>query len=42
VPLQAVQSAPVLDGGNGSVIGNPGGGLESSASAMANGHESSM
>jgi hypothetical protein len=42
VPLQAVQSAPLLDGGqNGSVIGNPGGGLENPASAMANGHESS-
>ncbi|RCV22728.1 hypothetical protein SEVIR_4G256600v4 [Setaria viridis] len=40
VPLQAVQSAPVLDGGNGSVIAAPGSELENPAAAMANGHES--
>ncbi|OEL37448.1 GATA transcription factor 20 [Dichanthelium oligosanthes] len=40
LPLQAVQSAPVLDGGNGSVIAAPGGELENPG-AMANGHESS-
>ncbi|CAN6176924.1 unnamed protein product [Urochloa humidicola] len=42
VPLQAVQSAPLVDGGqNGNVISAPGGELENPAPAMANGHESS-
>ncbi|CAN6206788.1 unnamed protein product [Urochloa humidicola] len=41
VPLQAVQSAPLVDGGNGSVIAAPGGELENPSAAMANGHESS-
>ncbi|CAN6162853.1 unnamed protein product [Urochloa humidicola] len=41
VPLQAVQSAPLVDGGNGNVISAPGGELENPAPAMVNGHESS-
>ncbi|XP_066376221.1 GATA transcription factor 20-like isoform X2 [Miscanthus floridulus] len=41
VPLQAMQSAPLLDGGNGSAMSVHGSELENAAAAMANGHESS-
>ncbi|AQK66731.1 GATA transcription factor 24 [Zea mays] len=41
VPLQATQSAPHLDGGNGSAMSAPGSELENAAAAMTNGHESS-
>ncbi|XP_062229705.1 GATA transcription factor 20-like isoform X2 [Phragmites australis] len=41
VPLQAVHSAPVIDGGNESALAAPGAEQEIPAAAMANGHESS-
>ncbi|KAJ1260692.1 hypothetical protein BS78_10G251700 [Paspalum vaginatum] len=40
VPLQ-VQSAPLIDDGNGSVMAAPGSELENPTAAMANGHDSS-
>ncbi|KAL6603553.1 hypothetical protein ACP70R_043914 [Stipagrostis hirtigluma subsp. patula] len=41
VPLQAMQSAPVLDAQNGNPLALPGTEQENPAAAMANGHESS-
>ncbi|XP_066371418.1 GATA transcription factor 20-like isoform X2 [Miscanthus floridulus] len=41
VPLQVMQSAPLLDADNGSAMSAPGSELENAAAAMANGHESS-